>query len=550
MRVSVERMPGSTVAVDIYSDESEFSAAVEKAVRKINRDITIPGFRRGKRARHIVERMVGHDAVVEEAGRDMMEDMFRRAVEQEELVPVGQPEVEILQAEPFGFKVTVAVFPEPTLGDYQSVRVEPREVELADDEVDTVVEQLRKSKAEWLELETPRLAREGDQVTLDLKVFEGDEPFQEPAEDATFVLGESQMFEAIEDAIKMMTIGSAAELTLSFEEDDQTVNPELRGKALRYAITLKDVKQRSLPELDDELAKEAGPFETVNELLEQIRKDLLRNKAQEARSELTTEVVNAMAETAEIEVPDALVEREVEDQVTQFKTRLAQQRMTYEEYLTVNGQTEEEFRAEMQPDAARRVRNSIVLQEIAKAEGVEVTPEDIEAEIDRLVGPAENPERLRTLYESDYFKDLLQTELYDRKLTDRLLEIATEGRGAVTGAGAAALEEEPTPPRRRETTAEQAGETDLSDDDANVVELAGDIVPDASEQLAAAADADVSDDTTIVAETATSDGPAVEAAREDWSAEENTVDFGSDLEPDDPAQPVADAKQASADAGE
>ena len=120
--------------------------------------------------------MVGREAVVEEAGRDMMDDLFRRAIEQEELVPVGEPDVEILTADPFGFKVTVAVFPEATLGDYQDVRIESRDVEITDEDVDTVVQQVRKSNAVWHDLESPRLAREGDQVTLDLAVFEGEEP--------------------------------------------------------------------------------------------------------------------------------------------------------------------------------------------------------------------------------------------------------------------------------------------------------------------------------------------------------------------------------------
>ena len=358
------------------------------------------------------------------------------------------------------------------------------------------------------------------------------------------------MFEAIEDAIKMMTVGSTAELTLSFEDDDLTVNPELRGKALRYELTLKSIQQRELPELDDELAKKIGQFDSYGELLTQVRKDLLREKAQAARNEATTEIVNAMADSASIEIPGALVDREIDDQITQLTTRLAQQGLTLVDYLAANSQTEESYREQLRGEAERRVRNSIVLQAIAKAENIEVTPEDVEAEIDRLVAPAENSERLRALYDSDYFKNLLQNELFDRKLTDRLIEIATEGRGAVVGAGAAALIEEPAAVPLEQTSQEQAGETDLSDDAENVVEFAPDLAPPAGEAAAEAAQASSEPAPEAVDADLAADEVelAADDAREDWSAAENAVDFGADLEPDDAQTPIDEAKQATADA--
>lgn len=435
-------MPGSSVELDIYADEVEFAEAYEKTLRKVSRDVTIPGFRKGKAPRNIIEKMVGRDAIVDEAGRDMMDDLYRRAIEQENIVPVGEPRVGILQPEPIAFKVTIEVFPTVTLGDYAGVRVEPREVELDESEVQEVLDQLQRQHADWVSVEEPRSPRDGDKIVIDLNVFDGDEPFQEPAEDAEFILGESSLFEALVESIKMMQPGATAELTLAFDDDDLSVNPALRGKSLRYVITLKDVQERVLPELDDELAAKVGQFETFAAMREQIEKDLLRNKAMEARGEVATEVINTMAEGAEIDVPSSMVEKELEDEVTQFRSRLAQQGLNLDEYLQVNDQTMDELREEMRPNAERRIRNSVVLQEIAKAEGVEVTAEDISAEIDRLAAGSENPERLKTLYESEYFRGLLENELFDRKLTERVIAIATEGRGAVTGAGAAALEAE------------------------------------------------------------------------------------------------------------
>jgi len=457
VRVTVERMPGSVAEVDIFADDAEFSEAFNKAYRKIAREVAIPGFRKGKAPRHIIEGMIGRDAIVQQAGEDMMDDLFRRAIEQENLIPVGEPRVGILQPEPIGFKVVVEVYPEVKLGDYRSVRVEPKEVELEDSEVEEVIEQLQKTRATFEELETARQPMDGDQVILDYTVFEGEEQFQEPVEDAAFILGESGIFDSLAEAIKLMTPGTTAAVTLAFDDDDETVAPDLRGKELSYEITLKEVKRRVLPERDDELAKAAGDFETFDALLEQVQKDLLRNKATQTRNEAVTEIINAIAETSEVEIPSTMVEKEIDDELTQFRSRLAQQRVTLEQYLETEHQTMEELRDEIRPNAERRVRNTMVLQEIAKAEELEVTADDVSAEIERLIAGMQDPDRMREIYQSDHFRGLLENELYDRKLTDLVVDIATEGQGAVSGAGAEALKaamEPPTPAATADTDEE------------------------------------------------------------------------------------------------
>jgi trigger factor len=490
VRVNVERRPGSTVSIDIFADDDEFAVAVDKAYRKIARDVTLPGFRKGKAPRHIIEGMIGRDAIVEEAGRDMMEDLYRRAFEQESLIPVGEPQVGLLQAEPIGFNVVIEVFPTVTLGDYRSVRVEPREVTVEESEVEDVLDQLQKTHAEFIPLETPRMPIDGDQIVIDMEVYDGEELFQPPATDSTFILGESAMFESIAEAIKMMMPGSTAELTLAFDEDDETVNPQLWGKTLRYVITLKEVNTRVLPERDDALAAKVGDFATFDELIDRIREDLLRNKAVETRAAVVTEVINAMAETCEVEVPKAMVDKEIESEVMQFRSRLAQQGIQLEQYLQTNRQTLEDLQEEIRPNAARRIRNSVVLQEIAKAEELVVTDEDIAGEIERMAGPAENADRLRTLYQSDYFRGLLENEMFDRKVSEHVVSIATEGRGAITGPGAELLEADRQP--------QQAGTASTPDEDGARVN--GDVAAATLQQdaeVAPAAEAAASEDVAV-----------------------------------------------------
>lgn len=450
MRVTVERLPGSVVEMSIAAEETEFSAALDRTYKKVIREAAIPGFRRGKAPRQVVERMIGREYLIEETGREMMDDLYRQALESENLSPVSEPEVDIVTAEPLEFKVTIEVFPVVELGDYAAVRVETRDVELGDDEVDEIIENVRRTQAEWVELETPRMPLDGEQVTIDLEIFEGDEPFQEPATDADFVLGETGLFEGISEAIKMMTPGTASEITLAFDEEDVSVRPELRGKTLRYSITLKNVRKRNLPELDDAFVEALGRYPDVEMFRRAVTRDALFGKVQEARSEALNEAIEAMVATSTVDVPRRMVESEIDDEVTQLRTRLAQQGVSLEDYLVTQSQTIDELRAELSENAERRIRNTLVLSEIAKAEEVQVTDDDLAAEIERVSTRAGDPERMRQIYSSDYFRNMLQNELSDRKMTERVLEIATEGRGALSAEDAALLEEGPELPEMRE----------------------------------------------------------------------------------------------------
>lgn len=513
MKITVDRLPKSVVSIDIAADPEEFADALNSTMREVSRDAQVPGFRKGKAPRHIIERLIGREAIVAEAGRNMMDDLYRRALDEEDLQPVSEPQVDIYNEEPIAFKVVVEVFPTVELGDYRSVRAETREVDIEDDEVEKELEELLKNHAEWVDVEEERQPSDGEQVTIDLEVFEGDEPFQEPATDAVFVLGESNLFDSMVEALKMMVPGSSSEMTLAFEEDDETVRPNMRGKTLRYAITLKKISRRDMPELDDEFAQHVNEqFESVDELREAVAEDLLRQKARQSRTEVFNEIVEGIVATSELQVPDAMIESELDDQVSQLRSRLAQQGLDFEVYLASNGQTESELRDELREDAGERVRNTLVLQEVAKAEGLEVTEEDFDAEIEKLVAGRPNPEQLRSLYGSEYFRGMLENELFDRKMTEMVVDLGTEGKGAISGPGAELLEADDAPP--------------AVEDSADTVD---------------AADDEVADDAELVAT-----GP-VDAGADDAP---DASDAATEVEPDDEAGEVADASDEDADEDE
>lgn len=523
-------MPGSVVNLDIAADPEEFRAAVEKTFREVAREASIPGFRKGKAPRQVLERMIGRDAIVAEAGRNMMDDLYQRALEEQDLRPVSEPMVDIYNEDPIAFRVVVEVFPTVELGDYKSVRIEPRDVDVTDEEVEEELEELLKSHSEWIEVPVARAPQEGDQVVIDLEVFEGDEHFQEPAENAEFVLGESSLFEALTEALKVMQPGTTSEVTLAFEEDDASVSPPLRGKTLRYVMTLKKVNMRKLPELTDEFVKEIGDFESVDELREEIRKDVLRNKAQEARNEVTQEAFDQLVEVSDVQVPATMVETELDQAVQQMRTRLQQQGLSLEDYLMFNGQTEEELRESFREDAEKRVRQSLVLQKISEIEGLEVTDEDIENEIENLVGSHPNAERMRQLYRSDYFRGMLENEVHDRKLVEFIMDLVTEGKGPITGPGADLLEQDAEDARKAQEEQIQAAIAEAEGAMAEPADDDDDDAPDASEE-SDEPDSEESED----------DEPEDDSAEPD--EDQSDADEAEELEEDDQETDEDDTKQ-------
>lgn len=484
MKLTVERLPESQIRLDIAADDDEFSRALDKAFRKVSARMSVPGFRKGKAPRHVVEGMYGREVFLEEAQRDLMEDLYRRAVEQESLTPVGAPEVDLVTVEPLAFAVTVPVYPTVEPGDYSDVRVEPIDAAVDDAAVDEVLERLRLSQSPWVDppdegmamgpdnILQPkvRAAREGDQVTVDYSVQQQGAPFQEPVEDAVFILGESKLFPRLEEELAGMKPGDTAEFTIEFAEDDETVSPEVRGKTLDYTVSLKGIKQRDLLDLDDEFAKSVADAESVDDLRQQVRDDLHQGRTNDARQQVLSQILDQLAERASLELPGPMIDEEVENEVTALRNQLAQRRTTLEDYLRLGNQREDELRTEMRPAAERRLRNSLLLRAVAEREAIAVEDQELEAEIERLtaptVGSAANPERLRELYHGDYFKNMLRNELFERRLTDRLIEIATEGRGAVIN-GWVAPEPAPVEPSAGD---DSSGSEPSADDDAKASE--------------------------------------------------------------------------------
>src|SRR3954447_8064018 len=256
VNVAVERLPESQVLLDISTDEQEFEKALQRAYRKVVNQVRLPGFRPGKAPRMIIERMLGREVLIEQADRDLLDPLYQEALKKEDINPVGEPEVEIYQTEPLAFKVTVQVYPTIDLGDYESVRVEPKSVAVTDEQVEETITRLQQNQSPWEEPAEPRPAQEGDRVTVDVAVREAgsEEPYREPLVDSVYVLGRDNLFEQLRDALIGMSVGDEQTVEIPFAEDNEGVEAGMRGKTMTYTLTLKKVEEQHLLPIDDEFA--------------------------------------------------------------------------------------------------------------------------------------------------------------------------------------------------------------------------------------------------------------------------------------------------------
>jgi trigger factor len=446
VKVTTERLPESLVRLDIAAEPEESAQAVERAYRQFSREVVLPGFRKGKVPRYMLERLVGREAWVEEANKKLIDDLYRKALQQEELIPVGDPELELVAAEPLEFKVTVPVYPTADPGDYAAVRIEPVDASVDEAKVDEVVEELRLNQSPWVDPAEPRTPKEGDQVTVDIHIKDGDEDFQPPVEGAVFVLGEGSLISELRTIIDGLKVDESDTTEITFpEEGEDAPTDRRRGKTLTYTVTLKELKERDLLPLDDDFAKTYANADSLDALRTRVRNNLHAERTGEARTEAINQIIDQIAEGATVEVPQAMVDDAVAEEVTRLRQRLAYSGVPLDAYLRRAQQTEEELREELRPNVAKRLRNSLILRQIAEREGIDVADTELEAAIEDQIADLPARDEAREVYRtSDFLRANLRNEIYDRHLTDRLVEIATDGRGAVVNGWIAPPDEETT----------------------------------------------------------------------------------------------------------
>ncbi len=385
LSVTAERKPGSLVELRVEAPPEQVDRAVGEAIRRLGGRVRIPGFRPGKAPAQIVERVIGWDAIKQEAVDGLLPQMYSQALDREKVDPVSEPEVklgELERGQPFSFTATVTVMPEVELGSYiEELRVPEEKTEITDERVDEVIEELRRRHSDLVRVED-RPAQHGDVLRATLSMRHGEEQIGGEQEERDIEVDRERLLPGLADALIGMKPGDTKTTQLTLPDDFS--REELRGEKVDVEVTVSEVRERHLPPLDDSLAQLDGHGETLEELRSHYRDRLREVAEREDEDRYEAAVLDALRDRVSIDVPEALVDREIDNQLTEMSMQLAQAGLQLERFLEYSGQTLEQVRGQRREGAVQRVKLDLALQALANAEGIEVDEADVEREEQRL----------------------------------------------------------------------------------------------------------------------------------------------------------------------
>ena len=380
---SCEKLEKSMVALTVEVSAEEFEAAVEKAYRKQRGSIRVPGFRPGKAPRKIIENMYGSGVFYEEAVNEALPDAYSSAVKEQELEVVGYPEVELLSVgkEGFSFKATVAVYPEVTLGQYKGVEAPKAEVSVTDEDVEGRIKEMADRNSRMVSVEDRAVAT-GDVANIDFEGFLNGVPFDGGKGDSfDLEIGSGQFVPGFEDQVAGMSISEEKDIDITFPED---YHADLAGKTVVFHVKVNAIKVKELPALDDEFAKDVSEFDTLDELKKDVREKMLAEREEAAKRAFEDAAMSKVAAGIQADIPDAMIEEQAKRFVDNFRMQLQSQGVPYEEYMKMTGMEEEKLLADAKVPAEGQVRMDLAIAAIVKAEGLEASDEDVEAEYNKM----------------------------------------------------------------------------------------------------------------------------------------------------------------------
>lgn len=386
MSLQVENLEHNMAKLTIEVSAEDVEKALQQAYLKERKRISLPGFRKGKVPRQVIEKMYGPEVFYDEAANHMISEAYGKAYDECELEIVSQPKVEIVQLEkgkPFIFTAEVAVKPEVALGEYKGLKVDKVSAEVTDEEVDAEIEKERERNARTVDV-TDRAVQDKDQITLDFEGFVDGTAFEGgKGEDYPLTIGSGAFIPGFEDQLIGAEIGKETEVKVTFPEEYQA--KELAGKEAVFKCTVKTIKVKELPELDDEFASDVSEEgETMEEYKAEVRGKLKERKEREAKEKKENQVVEQTVANAEIDLPEPMVDLQARQMADDFARRIMQQGMTLEQYFQFTGLSEEKMMEELKPQAEKRIRTRLVLEAIVAAENIEVSDERLEEELKKM----------------------------------------------------------------------------------------------------------------------------------------------------------------------
>ncbi|PAF34408.1 trigger factor [Terribacillus saccharophilus] len=387
MSAKFERTEGKNEGIlTITLSPEELDGALDLAFQKVVKQVQVPGFRKGRVPRKIFEQRFGVESLYQDAIDIVLPGAYMNAVEETGIEPVAQPDVDLEQIEQgkeLIFKATVAIKPEVELGDYKGLEVEAEDTTVTDEDVEKEIDALRNRQAE-LVVKEEGTAAEGDTVVIDFEGFVDGEAFEGgKAENHSLEIGSGSFIPGFEEQLVGKESGSESDITVTFPEEYHAA--ELAGKEAVFKVKIHEIKAKELPELDDEFAKDVDEeVESLDALRKKTKNRLQEEKTTAAENNKREQLINLATDNAKVEVPDAMVDTELDRMVREFEQRLQMQGMTLEMYAQFSGQDEAALREQMKEDAGKRVKTNLTLEAIAQAENVEVTDEDVNTELEKM----------------------------------------------------------------------------------------------------------------------------------------------------------------------
>ncbi len=385
MSVSVEKLENSMVKLTIEVSEKDFDKAVDRVYQKQKSSINMPGFRKGKTPRKLIEKAYGEAIFWDDAANDIINSTYPTEAQESGEDIVSNPEIEISQigaGKPFIYTAVVAVKPPVTLGQYKGVEVAKKDIVVTDEEVDKELENERQKNATTQEV-TDRPVKDGDEIKLDFEGFVDGEAFEGgKGENYPLTIGSGQFIPGFEEKLVGANIGEDIDVEVTFPENYQAEN--LAGKPAVFKCKVNAVTEKVLPELNDEFADDVSEFSTLDEYKEDIRKNLATRKEEQARTEKENEVIDAIIAQAQIDIPEAMLKTQQGQMVDEFAQRLQAQGLGIEQYYEYAGTSREKMMEEVKDQAEKRIQTRLVLEEIVKVENIVPTDEDYDAELTKL----------------------------------------------------------------------------------------------------------------------------------------------------------------------
>ena len=430
MSLTVENLEHNMAKLTIEVSAEEFAKATTEAYKKNRNKISVPGFRKGKVPQQMIERMYGPEVFYEDAANIIIPDAYEKEIsEHKEINIVSQPKIDVTQCEkgkPFIFTAEVALKPSVDLGKYKGVKIDKIDREVTDEEVDKEIEKERESNARTITVED-RPVKDKDMTIIDFEGFVDGESFEGgKSENYPLTIGSGAFIPGFEEQLIGAKIDEETEVKVTFPEDYHA--EELKGKDAVFKVTVHEIKEKELPELDDEFASEVSEFDTLDEYKEDVKKKLLEKKEEAARTQKEDAVIEAIIKDSKMDIPDAMIDTQTRQMAQDYAGRLSQQGLTLEQYFQFTGMDSDKFLEQMRPGAEKRIQSRLVMEAVAEAEGLEVSDDDYDHELERMAEMYQmEKDKLKDLV-GEYEKEQIIEDLKIQKAVDFVVDNAKESK--------------------------------------------------------------------------------------------------------------------------